>query len=849
MRNIGGITLYLFIFMITMTLAQPAQGGDWTMFMHDLSHTGTSDEVVQPPLELLWNYSTAGSIESSSVISSSPVISKGMLYIGDNGGIHAIDAMGGSLKWKYRTGEVHSAPAVSDGTVYAGSNDHIVYALDAATGALKWKYTTDGGVSSSPAVSAGVVYVGSFYPGRSLYALDAATGTLKWKYETGESVWSSPAVSGGVVYAGSDDNNVYALDAATGAVKWNFTATNFIESSPAVSGGMVYVGSGDKNVYALDAATGNLKWKYTTEGYVHSSPAISGGIVYVGSDDHNFYALDAATGALKWSYKTGGVISSSPAISDGVVYVGSKDKNIYALDARKGALIWKYTTGNSILSSPAISGGRIYAASTDRIYAFESTSSGWTNLGVSINAPESASKGGLITYILFLNNFGNRSASDVILQDTIPAGVDFISASDGGKYDVATKKVTWNIGKLGPSSNGARTLSVRIRNDVAPATMIKNEADISTTTKETSHEDNKAISSTGITSFIFLDVKPLRDIDRNGNGIIHWQDNVTFGPYQCNDNNLNESNPPIAVFNITNETTGMPEILNKPMHINWTETNSTGVRSWEVNITFYSADPSNPNKHYHGPMNLTIDYPSTSSCADFKLLVNFYIDPAGYIYDKDTGLRIAKATVWLQRPDGLGGWENVPTGQIPNISQPDINPLITGIFGQYQWDVLPGAYRVHVKAPGYYPAESIVVNIPPPVTNLHVGLKRLPLFNISGFKIEDTNANGRWDDNEIGIPNWRIMLRNATTGEEIADIITNVDGKYEFMNQTNGIYNISEETRPNYTPTGATFRIVTVTGGDLTDQNFTNKIPAVNIFGAMFVIALAFICATKRKER
>ena len=52
-------------------------------------------------------------------------------------------------------------------------------------------------------------------------------------------------------------------------------------------------------------------------------------------------------------------------------------------------------------------------------------------------------------------------------------------------------------------------------------------------------------------------------------------------------------------------------------------------------------------------------------------------------------------------------------------------PLITKSNGQYQWDVLPGSYRVHVEAPGYFPADSIVVSIPPAVTDLHVGLKNM----------------------------------------------------------------------------------------------------------------------------
>jgi uncharacterized repeat protein (TIGR01451 family) len=105
---------------------------------------------------------------------------------------------------------------------------------------------------------------------------------------------------------------------------------------------------------------------------------------------------------------------------------------------------------------------------------------------------------------------------------------------------------------------------------------------------------------------------------------------------------------------------------------------------------------------------------------------NLYVDPAGYIYDAVTLERISGASVWLQRPDGQGGWDNVPTGQIPSIMQPDVNPQITGADGQYQWNVLEGSYRVHVEVTGYYPADSIVVTVPPPVTDLHVGLTPLP---------------------------------------------------------------------------------------------------------------------------
>jgi hypothetical protein len=154
-------------------------------------------------------------------------------------------------------------------------------------------------------------------------------------------------------------------------------------------------------------------------------------------------------------------------------------------------------------------------------------------------------------------------------------------------------------------------------------------------------------------------------------------------------------------------TAGSPDPLNSGRMSQWgTQYWAETGKDWQW-IVHYYYDP------IEGPFVPSVTF-------------NIYVDPAGYIYDVVTLQRISGASVWLQRSDGQGGWENVPTGQDPPVMQPDTNPLITGADGQYQWDVLEGSYRVHVEAPGYYPADSIVVNIPPQVTDLHVGLIQLP---------------------------------------------------------------------------------------------------------------------------
>ena len=143
--------------------------------------------------------------------------------------------------WTGATGNgVYSSPAVANGAVYVGSDDGKLYAFDAAgvtncsagpprTCSPLWTAATGGAVRSSPAVSDGTVYVGS--DDGKLYAFDAAglfncsagaprTCLARWVTTTGATVRSSPAVSNGVVYVGSDDAGLYALNATTGAVIW-----------------------------------------------------------------------------------------------------------------------------------------------------------------------------------------------------------------------------------------------------------------------------------------------------------------------------------------------------------------------------------------------------------------------------------------------------------------------------------------------------------------------------------------------------------------------------------------------------------------------------------------------------
>jgi outer membrane protein assembly factor BamB len=303
------------------------------------------------------------------------------------------------VAWQYKTGgRVISSPAVADGMVFVGSDDHFLHAVDAATGRAAWKFATGGNVNSSPAVAGGMVYVLSL--DGSAYAVDEHTGKQVWKFETGgesrlnvagiygtmpsrevvPDVWdfylSSPTVAAGTVYFGSGDHNVYALDAATGKLLWKFQAADVVHSSPAVADGMVYIGCWDGTMYALKADTGAVAWKFSTgsdathfmQG-IPGSPAVSGGVVVFGSRDNFIYALDAATGKQIWKQENGGSwVIASPAVLDGVVYVTTSDSlKLRALRLKTGEAVFDLTYKAYGFSSPAVAGGRAYFGTFDGI--------------------------------------------------------------------------------------------------------------------------------------------------------------------------------------------------------------------------------------------------------------------------------------------------------------------------------------------------------------------------------------------------------------------------------------------------------------------------------------------------
>jgi outer membrane protein assembly factor BamB len=325
--------------------------------------------------KLLWDFEADSAIPT-------PEVTDGIVYAGSAGEhLRAFDAKTGSLLWDLDFEEYCSqcllSPVVADGIVYvcisdkrhSGAHYHLL-AIDGKTGDLYWDCEAKS-FFWPPIVTDGIVY--AYSNDGLLRAFDAKTGTLLWN---GGKIFIL-GILDGVVYAGSHDGYLHAFNGKTGELVWRSSKPfNFFDfASLAIVNGKAYDSSANDQLRVFEMKKGRLNWpnhrivEYADlpSWVAEADFAVSYGL------DRSLRTFDVKTHELLWDFSTDGYIRF--ALENGVVYAGSSDDHLRAFDANSGRIIWDFETNYS-MPSPVVADGIVYvgevwgAGGRGRLYAF-----------------------------------------------------------------------------------------------------------------------------------------------------------------------------------------------------------------------------------------------------------------------------------------------------------------------------------------------------------------------------------------------------------------------------------------------------------------------------------------------
>jgi eukaryotic-like serine/threonine-protein kinase len=194
----------------------------------------------------------AWQVEAGAPIRSTPWAGTESVYFGTEDGELFCVLFNGVIKWRFKARRaITSSPVFSQGLVYVGSMDATLYAIDAKTGWVTWRFRLGKASISTPCVMENRIFTGA--ADGIIYCVEANTAKEVWRFATQHQVTGSPLVYKDSLYCGSVDGYLYCLERSTGRLRWKFKTQGPITGTPVASDDVVYIGSTDHRLYALMA--------------------------------------------------------------------------------------------------------------------------------------------------------------------------------------------------------------------------------------------------------------------------------------------------------------------------------------------------------------------------------------------------------------------------------------------------------------------------------------------------------------------------------------------------------------------------------------------------------------------
>jgi outer membrane protein assembly factor BamB len=189
---------------------------------------------------------------------SGAAVAGGRVYAGfSDGHVAALDARSGDVLWSQKVGS-EGAYLDADGTpvlapdrktLLVSAYNGGVYALDAADGTVRWRYPVEG--ATRVTIDEHRIYFAS--PGEGVHALDFS-GRLVWRQAVRQGALSTPVPAGRYIVVTASDAGVYVAARDSGRLLAFFRAGGGVSAEPTVAHGGLYVVSNTGFLYAAALA-------------------------------------------------------------------------------------------------------------------------------------------------------------------------------------------------------------------------------------------------------------------------------------------------------------------------------------------------------------------------------------------------------------------------------------------------------------------------------------------------------------------------------------------------------------------------------------------------------------------
>lgn len=181
--------------------------------------------------------------------------------------------------------------------------------------------------------------------------------------------------------------------------------------------------------------------------------------------------------------------------------------------------------------------------------------------------------------------------------------------------------------------------------------------------------------------------------------------------------------------------------------------------------------------------------PAKSPCKD-KI---YGIDPSGYVYEAVPSNRLEGVTAEILQKNGdtYSEWSDASAydGQSPTIT--------TTETGEYRWDVPEGIWKVAVTKSGYKEASVEGLNVPPPQTNINIGMVSEAAPEVSAVQAYTDGVLVEFSQ-YMDIDSVRKAISLTVNGEPVTCTVSPLDAETD----TNKESSLTYASRFQVTPTG-----------------------------------------------